>query len=156
MLVCALSVQIARETAGAARTGVSLRPLISRAEDEIKPRAHRAAGMRNCVWNLESRHCEEHLRRSNPCFLRAERWVASRSLSSGAHSRDAVARNDGATSRKTSAARVAPAAADRHRPQTPADPRTVLPAPSAIPRTARSRRYSLRPGSRLRHDGCAE
>jgi hypothetical protein len=42
-----------------------------------------------------SRHCEEHLRRSNPFFLRAVAWIASRSLSSGAHSRDPVARNDG-------------------------------------------------------------
>src|SRR3979490_428814 len=34
-------------------------------------------------------------RRSNPCFLCAARWIASRSLSSGAHSRDPLARNDG-------------------------------------------------------------
>src|SRR5713226_5092704 len=40
------------------------------------------------------RHCEEHLRRSNP-YLRAALWIASRSLPSGAHSRDPVARNDG-------------------------------------------------------------
>src|SRR5260370_25502675 len=33
-------------------------------------------------------------RRSNPFFLSAARWIASRSLSSGAHSRDPVARND--------------------------------------------------------------
>ena len=36
-------------------------------------------------------------RRSNP-YLHAARWIASRSLSSGAHSRDPLARNDGATS----------------------------------------------------------
>jgi len=51
------------------------------------------------------RHCEERLRRSKPFFLRAVRWIASafakasadksRSLSSGAHSRDPLARNDG-------------------------------------------------------------
>jgi hypothetical protein len=29
-------------------------------------------------------------------YLRAARWIASRSLSSGAHSRDPLARNDGA------------------------------------------------------------
>jgi hypothetical protein len=40
---------------------------------------------------VESRHCE----RSNPFFLFAARWIASRSLSSGAHSRDPLARNDG-------------------------------------------------------------
>jgi hypothetical protein len=34
-------------------------------------------------------------RRSNPFFLFVVRWIASRSLSSGAHSRDPVARNDG-------------------------------------------------------------
>ena len=33
--------------------------------------------------------------RSNPFFLFAARWIASRSLSSGAHSRDPLARNDG-------------------------------------------------------------
>src|SRR6267142_2370700 len=33
--------------------------------------------------------------RSNPFFLCAARWIASRSLSSGAHSRDPLARNDG-------------------------------------------------------------
>jgi hypothetical protein len=32
--------------------------------------------------------------RSNPFFLCAARWIASRSLSSGAHSRDPLARND--------------------------------------------------------------
>src|SRR3979490_1758021 len=36
-------------------------------------------------------------RRSNPCFLYAARWIASRSLSSGAHLRDPLARNDGST-----------------------------------------------------------
>jgi hypothetical protein len=34
------------------------------------------------------------LRRSNPFFLGAAPWIASRSLSSGAHSRDPLARND--------------------------------------------------------------
>ncbi len=34
--------------------------------------------------------------RSNPFFLYAARWIASRSLPSGAHSRDPVARNDDA------------------------------------------------------------
>jgi hypothetical protein len=35
-------------------------------------------------------------KRSNPFFLCAASWIASRSLSSGAHSRDPVARNDAA------------------------------------------------------------
>jgi hypothetical protein len=34
-------------------------------------------------------------RRSNPFLLYAAKWIASRSLSSGAHSRDPLARNDG-------------------------------------------------------------
>jgi hypothetical protein len=34
-------------------------------------------------------------RRSNPFFLYAVLWIASLSLSSGAHSRDPLARNDG-------------------------------------------------------------
>jgi hypothetical protein len=33
-------------------------------------------------------------RRSNPLFLGAAKWIASRSLSSGARSRDPLARND--------------------------------------------------------------
>src|SRR6266851_6278071 len=33
-------------------------------------------------------------RRSNPSLLSGARWIASRSLSSGAHSRDPLARND--------------------------------------------------------------
>src|ERR1700724_2682482 len=33
-------------------------------------------------------------KRSNPFFLYVARWIASRSLSSGAHSRDPLARND--------------------------------------------------------------
>jgi Tfp pilus assembly protein FimT len=37
------------------------------------------------------RHCERQ--RSNPCRVKKE-WIASRSLSSGAHSRDPLARND--------------------------------------------------------------
>ncbi|MFH1344450.1 MAG: hypothetical protein ABIL01_25115, partial [Pseudomonadota bacterium] len=41
-----------------------------------------------------NRHCEERLRRSNPFFLSVALWIAPRSLSSGAHSRDPLARND--------------------------------------------------------------
>jgi hypothetical protein len=35
------------------------------------------------------------LQRSNPFFLFAEAWIASRSLSSGGHSADPLARKDG-------------------------------------------------------------
>src|SRR6266404_5011251 len=55
----------------------------------IAPRERRVL-----FWKLGQRHCEEPLRRSNPAFF-AARWIASRSLSSGAHSRDPLARNDG-------------------------------------------------------------
>src|SRR5882724_4247338 len=44
-------------------------------------------------------HRQDHAsfawRTSNPFLLYAARWIASRSLSSGAHSRDPLARNDG-------------------------------------------------------------
>src|SRR5229473_3409304 len=43
MLVCALFVHIAHETAGAARTRHSLRPCFERREDTCKPRAHGVA-----------------------------------------------------------------------------------------------------------------
>jgi hypothetical protein len=73
---------IARETAGAARTRLSLRPLVvSEGGNSRKARAHRAARMRThiCCLKIESklpqRHCEEHLRRSNPTFV-----VASQKL----------------------------------------------------------------------------
>src|SRR5205809_299436 len=57
--------------------------------DLAKPRAPRAAGMRRRVSSLRGAK-----RRSNP-VLYAALWIASRSLSSGAHSRDPLARNDG-------------------------------------------------------------
>src|SRR5712671_2027063 len=50
--------------------------------------------------------------RSNPFFLYAAGWIASRSLSSGAHSRDPLARNDDplyAFAGTTSSARISPA-----------------------------------------------
>ena len=40
-----------------------------------KARAQRVASARRCVWI--HRHCEEHLRRSNPCILDVARWIAS-------------------------------------------------------------------------------
>src|SRR5258707_14013439 len=77
MLVCVLLLLFAHGTAGAARTRHSLRPLISRRESSRKPRAHHAAGLRTPV---HQRHCEEHLRRSNPFSLRATSWIASLAL----------------------------------------------------------------------------
>src|SRR3984893_19524501 len=63
----------------------------------LDPAIHRKQG--NCLIGGEIKaflcHCEERLRRSNPFLLCVVRWIASRSLSSGAHSRDPLARNDG-------------------------------------------------------------
>jgi hypothetical protein len=42
----------------------------------------------------EARETSLRAKRSNPFFLCAMKWIASRSLSSGAHSRDPLARND--------------------------------------------------------------
>src|ERR1700754_1710281 len=67
MLVCVFLTHFAHGTAGAARIRHSPRPLISRRETfSGKPRARRAARSRRLVHH---RHCEEHLRRSNPFFL---------------------------------------------------------------------------------------
>jgi hypothetical protein len=59
-------------------------------EFQSKPRARAAARSRSCV--VTSLRGAE--RRSNPFFLCVATWIASRSLSSGAHSRDPLARND--------------------------------------------------------------
>jgi hypothetical protein len=49
---------------------------------------------RLCCLKLEPRHCEERSDEAIHTFFCA-RWIASRTLSSGAHSRDPLARNDG-------------------------------------------------------------
>src|ERR1700704_4004001 len=69
-------------------------------------------------------------RRSNPFFLYAARWIASRSLSSGARSRDPVARNDGPGAKKNQ------------------------PPPSALPCSLRYRRFHepRRIGAEFAHD----
>src|SRR5664280_1035500 len=76
MLVCVFLCIVAHETAGAARTRLSLRPLVvPEGGHRRKARAHRAAAMRTriCCLKIESklpqRHCEERLRRSNPAFV---------------------------------------------------------------------------------------
>src|SRR5882762_3617061 len=53
----------------------------------------------DCLWLCEIRlpSLRGAERRSNPFFLYAARWIASRSPSSGAHLRDPLARNDGST-----------------------------------------------------------
>src|SRR5205809_5131389 len=87
---CALLfAQIARETAGAASTRSSLRPLISR-------RANQDANLgRNAPRDRETNiHVIASEAKQSIATSRTERWIASRSLSSGAHSRDPLARND--------------------------------------------------------------
>src|SRR5206468_9015470 len=85
-----LFAQIARETAGAASTRSSLRPLISR-------RANQDANLgRNAPRDRETNiHVIASEAKQSIATSRTERWIASRSLSSGAHSRDPLARNDG-------------------------------------------------------------
>src|SRR5258707_4184207 len=56
-----------------------------------KPRAPRAARMRRRICSS----LRGAKRRSNPLSPLSGLWIASRSLSSGAHSRDPLARNDG-------------------------------------------------------------
>jgi hypothetical protein len=85
-LVC--SITFAREAAGALGARHSPRPHGRRIQARPGRIAPRDRGIVCC------RHCEERKRRSNP-FYYAALWIASRSLSSGAHSRDPLARNDG-------------------------------------------------------------
>src|SRR6188768_981577 len=57
MLVCALFVHVAHETAGAARTRSSLRPLIGEGKEiSGKARAERAARSRSCVLDRDAPH----------------------------------------------------------------------------------------------------
>ena len=82
----------AHEAAGAAGTRHFPRPLW--AGDKCKPRAQSRREDED-VRETTSTSLRGATRRSNPLFLHAARWIASRSLSSGAHSRDPLARNDG-------------------------------------------------------------
>jgi hypothetical protein len=59
----------------------------------ISRRFRRVFGIFRQMSVEPTRHCEEPKRRSNPVLL-PSLWIASRSLSSGAHSRDPLARND--------------------------------------------------------------
>src|ERR1700676_226036 len=53
----------------------------------------KVSGLMDGPSSATNRHCEERSDEAIHTFL-LERWVASRSLSSGAHSRDPLARND--------------------------------------------------------------
>src|SRR5258706_728085 len=67
-----------------------------RAKGSDTTRTHRAARTRTHV----SRHCEERSDEAIHSYFAAT-WIASRSRSSGAHSRDPLARNDGIKTRQT-------------------------------------------------------
>ena len=93
MTMLACSTYFARKAAGASRARYSPRPLFRGSRTKIQNSRENTRRDRGPV---PQRHCEEHLRRSNPAFfLAAQSWIASRSLSSGARSRDPLARNDG-------------------------------------------------------------
>src|SRR5260370_6395018 len=91
LLVCVLPLPSAREAAGAAGTRHSPRPQGGeRFYAQLGRIAPRDRGVVSGVRATSLR-----AKRSNPFFLYVARWIASRSLSSGAHWRDPVARNDG-------------------------------------------------------------
>src|SRR5712671_3796747 len=82
---------------GALATKQSILPL--RGEMDCFAALAMTAQHLDCLWLFEIRKpsLRGAERRSNPSFLCAARWIASRSLSSGAHLRDPLARNDGST-----------------------------------------------------------
>jgi hypothetical protein len=97
MLVCALPVHIAHETAGAARIRHSLRPLSFEGQTTcIASGASRREIAELRFPSLPATNAK-HLRKGALAtkLFNAVKWIASRSLSSGAHSRDPLARNDG-------------------------------------------------------------
>jgi hypothetical protein len=79
----------ARQAAGASSARHSLRPLSGGRDLDIKPRAKNPRRDRG---TMSQRHCERS-EAIHSCLL-AALWIASRSLSLGAHSRDPLARND--------------------------------------------------------------
>jgi hypothetical protein len=81
----------AHEAAGATGTRLSLRPLIFSRRRIL----HNSGVSRRGKAEMRPDVIASEAKRSNPFFLRVTGWFASRSLSSGAHSRDPLARNDG-------------------------------------------------------------
>jgi hypothetical protein len=77
--------------AGATGTRLSLRPLFSEGECSSKTRA--LSAQRECEV-VSHRHCEERSDEAIHSYSSFAAWIASQSLSSGAHSRDPLARND--------------------------------------------------------------
>src|ERR1700688_4083113 len=81
----------AHQAAGASSARHSLRPLLEGQDVSGKPRAKNTRRDRGRVF---CRHCEEQSDEAIHTSL-ADPRIASWSLSSGAHSRDPLARNDG-------------------------------------------------------------
>jgi hypothetical protein len=67
--------------------------LVSWAKDFINDSGALRGEVAKSYLEFEQRHCEERSDEAIHSFF-AARWIASRSLSSGAHSRDPLARND--------------------------------------------------------------
>src|ERR1700682_1402064 len=85
-------VHIAHETAGAARTWSSLRPLIFEGEEFLhNSGASRREIVELCPLTVSARSVSDEAIHTTI----AARWIASRSLSSGPHTRDPLVRNDG-------------------------------------------------------------
>jgi hypothetical protein len=82
---------VARGPRVRAGTRSSLRPLVFGADEFLaKARAHRAAR----TWMCVLRHCEEHLRRSNPAFFLRRDGLLRGACHRARISRDPLARND--------------------------------------------------------------
>jgi hypothetical protein len=84
----------AREAAGALSTPRFLRPLFFRGKGYAQ--LGRTPRREMAEWCLPAVIARSKSDEAIHSFTRRE-WIASRSLSSGAHSRDPLARNDGAT-----------------------------------------------------------
>jgi hypothetical protein len=76
MLVCVFYAHIARETAGAASTRHSLRPLLDGRNDLHSPGETRRGNAEVC-FGTRTPSLRGAKRRSNPFFLYAARWIAS-------------------------------------------------------------------------------
>jgi hypothetical protein len=88
-----------RAAAGASDTRLSLRPLFGEGgRFQQTSGVSRRENAEVCFPSLPATNAKRlrkgAKRRSNPFFLYIATWIASRSLSSGAHSRDPLARND--------------------------------------------------------------
>jgi hypothetical protein len=77
----------AHEAAGASSARHSLRPLISQGQDFKAKLARMRGEIAKLCLRIEQRHCEEQSDEAIHSFRWQTSWIASRSLSSGAHSR---------------------------------------------------------------------